>query len=90
MGKNTFSPAPRHALGMFGLLLMLVMAKLVPAANDGPRTLSGRVRGMLARRGLDAIAAIGWTVDHMPSRRDAARRTPSHDKTGPHRALRPV
>jgi hypothetical protein len=90
MGKNTFPPAPRHALGMLGLLLLLVVAKLVPAAYDGPTTVTGRIRGVLARRAIDAIAGIGWAVDRIPPRRQAARRSPSRDKTGPHRTLRPA
>ena len=90
MGKNTFPPAPRHALGTLGLLLMLVVAKLVPAAYDQPTTAAGRMRGVLARRAIDAIAAVGWAVDRIPPRRHSARRSSSHDKTGPHRALRPA
>jgi hypothetical protein len=90
MGKNTFPLAPRHALGTLGLLLMLVVANLVPAAHDAPITLADRMRGVLARRTLDAIAVLGWVVDRIPPRPRAARRSPSHDKTGPHRALRPA
>ena len=90
MGKNTFPLDRRQVLGTLGLLLMLVVAKLVPMAYDQPTTVAGRIGGVLARRALDAIAAVGWAVDHIPSRRLPARRSSSHDKTGPRRALRPA
>ena len=87
MGKNTFPLAPRHALGMLGLLLMLVVAKLVPAAYDRPETMMERVRGVLARRGIDAIAAVGWAIDRLPSRERAVVSSPSRGVVRPQERL---
>jgi len=55
-----------HALGTFGLLLVLLVGKLAPHATARQHTYAGRVSGWAARRALDAIAAIGWVVDRLP------------------------
>ena len=53
-------------LGVVGLFLMLVVARLTDRAyylhND---TLAGRASGFLARRVIDAIALIGWLCDRL-------------------------
>ena len=43
-----------ETLGLVGLFLMLLVAKL---ANHG---------GFVADRAIDAIGVIGWTTDHLP------------------------
>ena len=65
MAKNTRRPARVYPLGAFGLLLMLIVARLAPAACGRPATLAGRIRGGLARGALDGIAVVGWMVDHL-------------------------
>lgn len=57
---------PTSVLGQVGLLLMLMVARLVPAAYTPQGSAIGRSRGFLARRALDGIAVIGWCVDHVP------------------------
>ena len=54
------------ALGALGLLLMLLVARLTPAAYENHKTVSAHVSGFLARRGIDAIAVVGWLADRLP------------------------
>lgn len=53
------------AMGMFGLLLILLVAKLATPAAGVQETRADMMRGFLARRAIDAIAIIGWTVDRV-------------------------
>jgi hypothetical protein len=64
-----------HPLGSFGLLLMLIVARLTASASDRPLTTAERARGWLARRAIDGIATLGWMVDHLaPGPKGAATR----------------
>ena len=54
-----------HAVGIFGALLILLIARLVGPADSVQRTRLGQIRGFLARRALDAVAIVGWTVDRV-------------------------
>ena len=56
-----------HALGIFGLFLMLVIARLANHAYEPQQTAADRLTSFLARRVIDEIAAIGWVVDHVPA-----------------------
>ena len=56
-----------HPLGSFGLLLVGLVGRLAEHAHSG-RTDAGRVKGFLARRAIDGIAAVGWTVDRLSDR----------------------
>jgi len=62
-------------VGMLGLFLMLVIARLAnrgysaqPASGTRSDLLraSGGFPGFLARRGIDGIAVFGWIADHLP------------------------
>ena len=66
MTRHTGAQIPTHALGTVGLLLMLVVAHLVPPAYEPQTSLTGRLRGIAARRAIDGVAMIGWFFDHMP------------------------
>ena len=54
----------RHPLGSFGLLLVGLVGRLAEHADSG-QTGHGRIKALLARRAIDGIAVIGWTVDHI-------------------------
>ncbi len=82
MPARTQIPTPTHALGTFGLLLMLIVARLTGAAYEPAPSLTGRLRGMCARRVIDGVAAIGWMFDHLPSRSGSAG--------AGHRGIRPT
>ena len=61
-----FSLNIEPALGSLGLLLMLLVVTLTPAAYGEGRTLSSHVRGFFARRAIDGIATVGWLADRLP------------------------
>jgi len=54
----------RYPLGSFGLLLIGLVGRLAPHAYSG-HTDRGRLKAFLARRAIDGIAVVGWTVDHL-------------------------
>ena len=58
---------PESALGIFGLFLMLVIARLAPRAYEPQQTATDRLASFVARRVIDGIAAIGWLADHLPA-----------------------
>ncbi|MGH9241501.1 MAG: hypothetical protein ACRD3G_25925 [Vicinamibacterales bacterium] len=53
-------------LGVVGLFLMLVIARLTDRAYLQHATLAGRASGLVARRVIDAIAVVGWLCDRPP------------------------
>jgi len=55
-----------HPLGVVGLFLMLIVAVMANHGYTAHRTLTGRIGGFLARRAIDAVAGIGWLIDHLP------------------------
>ena len=55
-----------HALGLVGLWLALTLARLANRGYAEQVTYADRVSGFLARRGIDAIAVIGWLADRLP------------------------
>jgi hypothetical protein len=55
-----------HLLGLLGLFLMLVIARLAIRAYEVQGTRAGRLTSFLARRAIDGIAAIGWLADRLP------------------------
>lgn len=63
--RKRVSLTGESALSMLGVLLILVIAKLGTPAHAGSQTRVERVRAFLARRVLDAISVIGWTVDRL-------------------------
>ena len=67
MTSKVFSIETEHALGIFGLVLMLVIARLANHAYEPQHTAVDRPTSFLARRVIDGIAAIGWAVDHLPA-----------------------
>ncbi|HKE82462.1 MAG TPA: hypothetical protein VKB50_01840 [Vicinamibacterales bacterium] len=56
----------KHPLGVVGLFLMLIVAVMANHGYTAHRTLTGRIGGFLARRTIDAVAAIGWLIDRLP------------------------
>ena len=67
MTNKVLSIEPEHALGILGLFLMLVIARLVPRAYEPPETAADRLTSFWARRVIDGIAVIGWLADHLPA-----------------------
>jgi len=55
-----------HALGVLGLFLMLVVARLADHGYAAHQTFGGRLLGFTARRVIDAIGVIGWLADRLP------------------------
>ena len=55
-----------QALGLLGLFLILVVARLADRSYSVQHTVAGRLSGFVARRAIDAVAAIGWLVDRLP------------------------
>ena len=51
--------------GNVGLLFLVLVAKLVAYEASAQDPYAVRVRAWLARRAIDAIAAIGWLVDSL-------------------------
>jgi len=66
MTSKVLSIEMEHALGIFGLFLMLVIARLANHAYEPQHTAVDWLTSFLARRVIDGIAAIGWAVDHLP------------------------
>jgi hypothetical protein len=61
---------PMHlepSLGALGLLLMLLVARLTPAAYGDQRNVRGQLSGFVARRAIDAVAVLGWLADRLPA-----------------------
>ena len=67
MTNKVLSIEVDHALGIFGLFLMLVIANLANHAHEPQQIAADRLTSFLARRIIDGIAAIGWVVDHVPA-----------------------
>ena len=67
MKTRTRLASARHPLASFGLLLIGLVGRLAPHAYSG-HTDHGRIKGFLARRAIDGIAVIGWTVDRLGGR----------------------
>ena len=67
MSNRLLSIETGNAVGMLGLLLMLVVARLANHAYEPQETVAHRVTSFLARRAIDGIAAIGWVADRLPA-----------------------
>ena len=67
MTNKVLSIEMEHALGILGLFLMLVIARLANRAYEPQQTAADRLTSFLARRIIDVVAAIGWVVDHLPA-----------------------
>ena len=67
MTNKVLSIEMGHALGIFGLFLMLVIGRLANHAYEPQQTAADRLTSFLARRVIDGVAAIGWVVDHVPA-----------------------
>lgn len=91
---HLFPTNAEHALGSFGLLLMLLIARLASPAYVPARTRAGRARGFLARRAIDTVALVGWLADRLPPPDYAApRAAPGRDAgaschSAPHHSVR--
>jgi hypothetical protein len=66
MVNQTLSPVFERLLGVVGLFLMLIVARLADRGYAPQQTAAARVSGFLARRGIDIVAAGGWLVDRLP------------------------
>lgn len=67
MTNKVLSNEPEHALGILGLFLMLVIARLAPRAYEPQKNAADRLTSFVARRVIDGIAVIGWLADHLPA-----------------------
>ena len=66
MGNPILTVDVEHALGVIGLMLMLIVIVMARHGYTAHQTITGRFGGFLARRTIDAVALIGWLVDHLP------------------------
>ena len=66
MTNRVLSIETGHTLGLLGLFLMLVIARLASHAYEPQQSAGDRLTSFLARRTIDGIAAIGWVADHLP------------------------
>ena len=64
MARGVFRRGVEHAMGTFGLLLIVLISKLADCECPS-RGMPHPARAFLARRAMDGIAAIGWTVDRL-------------------------
>ena len=80
MRMRFFGRYGAHAFGTFGLLLMLVMAKLARYEAAPHHSYPQRTRAWLARRAMDAIGAFGWLVDQLPTRSSERSGEPKLDR----------
>jgi hypothetical protein len=73
----------RYPLGSFGLLLVVLVGRLADRAYPSDSADDSRLRSFLARRAIDGIAVIGWTIDRLgdwmtgSTSRGARRATPA-------------
>ena len=54
-----------HPLGSFGLLLVGLVGRLADHASPSNRADDRRAKAFLARRAIDGIAMVGWTMDRL-------------------------
>jgi hypothetical protein len=66
MTKHLVSSATERVLGTVGLFLLIAIAKLAERGYGPQQTFVSHASGYMARRGIDAIAVIGWLVDRLP------------------------
>ena len=66
MRNKALSNMVERALGIIGLFLMLVTARLANRAYADQQMGMHRLSGFLARRTIDLIAAVGWLADRLP------------------------
>lgn len=55
----------RYPLGSLGLVLVVLVSRLAEHAYPSNPADYGRVKAFLARRAIDGIAVVGWTVDRL-------------------------
>jgi len=67
MSNRLHSIKTGNALGVLGLFLMLVIARLANHAYEPQQSSGDRLTSFLARRVIDGVAAIGWVADHLPA-----------------------
>jgi hypothetical protein len=67
MSNRLLSIDTGNALGMLGLILMLVIARISNRAYEAHESVADRLTSFLARRVIDGIAVIGWVADHLPT-----------------------
>ena len=80
MTKHMVHADTGHMLGSVGWFLMLVVAWLAGRGYGPEQTLAARLAGAMARRAIDAIAAVGWLADRLP--RPTSHRPGSSSATG--------
>lgn len=78
MKTRFFGRFGAHAVGTFGLLLVLLVGELVRYDVTPQHTRPQRARAWLARRAMDAIGAIGWIADRLPPQASGTKREPKH------------
>jgi hypothetical protein len=66
MAYKAFSSGVDRALGVFGLLLIVVVARLAEWDHSNRDTAMTRLCGFVARRVIDGVSLIGWIVDRLP------------------------
>ena len=62
MKRDFITTVTDDSVAYLGLFLLLLLPRLSDAAYTG---FAPGVRGFLARRAIDGIAAVGWVIDRM-------------------------
>jgi hypothetical protein len=65
MKTRSHLASTRYPLGSFGLLLVVLVGRLADHAYPSSAAHYRRVTPFLARRAIDAIAVVGWTIDRL-------------------------
>lgn len=68
MTKRRLSVSAKHPLGILGLVLILLVAKLAEYSHPSHQVHSHRAQAFLAKRAIDGVALIGWIVDRLGDR----------------------
>jgi hypothetical protein len=62
---RSYLASVRYPLGSFGLLLVVLVGRLADHAYPSSSAHYGRIMPFLARRAIDGIAVVGWTIDRL-------------------------
>ena len=65
MKRGFVTTVTDNSVAYLGLLLLLLLGPLSDAAYPSSQGFASDVRGFLARRAIDGIAAVGWVADRM-------------------------
>ena len=91
MTTRIFKSNVEYAMGIVGVLMIAVVAKLADAADSAPNEYRRPVRRFLARQGIRAVAKIGSAVDRVSGDSEEQRpsATVATERSAPERLVVP-